>query len=452
VFQARRTVAGPVLACLLVAGACSGDDSGSSASSGSTDIPQPSADQLAAAGLDELPIAPDADRVDLTAPRFSDPTDITNPLFPISDLQSVVFSGRVEGLPFHTETTLLPQTRFIEWTPGEVIEARISQYTAYLDGRLEEVALDYYAQGDDGSVWYLGEDVEEYGDGGFVTSTEGTWLAGRDGPMAMIMPGDPQVGDVFRAENQPGVAFEEVSVSSVDETVDGPLGPVEGAMIASELHDDGTRSDKVFAPGYGEFYSAHQGEIEPLALAVPTDATDEPPPADLDALSAAADDLYAAVSAARWPTATSALDDAVAAWDALQGGEVPRRLAHDVDRALRDADDAVGAQDLPAAGTAAIDLAQSALDLRLRYEPQPDVDRARFELWSRQAVVDAEAVDGGGVRGDITTMELIRDRFAATLDPVERVELEVHLLELRELANDGDLAGVAREAEAATRP
>jgi hypothetical protein len=29
----------------------------------------------------------------------------------------------------------------------------LSQYLAYLDGRITEVALDRYAQADDGSVW-----------------------------------------------------------------------------------------------------------------------------------------------------------------------------------------------------------------------------------------------------------------------------------------------------------
>ncbi len=52
-----------------------------------------------------------------------------------------------------------------------------------------------YAQADDGSVWYFGEDVFDFRDGAIVV-TEGTWLAGRDGPAAMIMPADPQVGDV----------------------------------------------------------------------------------------------------------------------------------------------------------------------------------------------------------------------------------------------------------------
>ena len=38
----------------------------------------------------------------------------------------------------------------------------VSQYVAYLGGRIQEVALDFYAQADDGSVWYFGEDVYNY--------------------------------------------------------------------------------------------------------------------------------------------------------------------------------------------------------------------------------------------------------------------------------------------------
>ena len=66
--------------------------------------------------------------------------------------------GQVDGKPFRTEVTLLPDTRIIEWQ-GQRVETLVSQYTAYLDGRIHEVAYDFYAQADDGSVWYFGEDV-----------------------------------------------------------------------------------------------------------------------------------------------------------------------------------------------------------------------------------------------------------------------------------------------------
>src|SRR5919198_18064 len=93
--------------------------------------------------------APARDRVDLTKPAFSHPTTITNPLFPISRLRSALLLGHVDGKPFRTETTLLSGTRTVEWD-GKRIPVRVSQYVAYLDGRLEEVALDRYAQADDG--------------------------------------------------------------------------------------------------------------------------------------------------------------------------------------------------------------------------------------------------------------------------------------------------------------
>ena len=63
----------------------------------------------------------------------------------------------------------------------------------FSDSRIQEIALDWYAQADDGAVWYLGEDVADYKDGVIYTH-EGTWLAGRDGPAAMIMPARLKVG------------------------------------------------------------------------------------------------------------------------------------------------------------------------------------------------------------------------------------------------------------------
>lgn len=128
---------------------------------------------------DGLKVAPESKRVDLEKPTFSKPTEITNPLYPIKELDQVLLLGQVEGKPFRTEVTLLPETKMIE-CDGKRIETLVSQYVAYLDGRIHEVALDWYAQADDGAVWYFGEDVFNYEDG-VVADTEGTWIAGKDG-------------------------------------------------------------------------------------------------------------------------------------------------------------------------------------------------------------------------------------------------------------------------------
>ena len=190
-------------AAAIVLGACTGGAAATTPSSPAGEIPQPPVP----AGVD---VAPLSERVDLAIPTFSHPTDITNPLFPVSAQASVLMLGHVEGKPFRTEVTLLPDTRIVRWE-GQDVETAVSQYVAFLDGRIEEVAYDLYAQADDGSVWYFGEDVFDFRDGTIVV-TEGTWLAGRDGPAAMIMPASPQAGNAYRTENAPPFVFEEVTV------------------------------------------------------------------------------------------------------------------------------------------------------------------------------------------------------------------------------------------------
>lgn len=80
-------------------------------------------------------MAPDSARVDLLVPTFSNPTQVTNPLFPVSRQQSVLMLGHVDGKPFRTEVTLLPFTRVVDWE-GQWVETLVSQYFAYVDDRI----------------------------------------------------------------------------------------------------------------------------------------------------------------------------------------------------------------------------------------------------------------------------------------------------------------------------
>ncbi|MGH8907128.1 MAG: hypothetical protein ACRD0K_11540 [Egibacteraceae bacterium] len=433
-----RTVLSIVLATALLVSACGGTNSAAE----STRAPDP---------LEGLPLAPDSARVDLAQPTFSNPTTVTHPLFPISDLRSVVLLGNVDGHELRTETTLLPGTKTID-VNGQPVEALISQYVAYLDGRIEEVALDWYAQADDGAVWYLGEDVSNYQDG-VVADKEGTWLAGREGPPAMIMPADPRIGNVYRSENAPGIVFEEVTVSDVGQTVDGPSGAVAGAMVADELHMDGTREDKIFAPGYGEFSTGRHGSLEALALAVPTDALPGPPPAELVSLSAGAAEIFDAAEAGNWDAASASLDRMRAAWDTYRAAGVPRLLGDQMSRALDaltgDAlAPAVNGRNPAGARKAAIDVAMASLDLQLRHRPPAEIDLGRFDLWTRQLAVDAAADDPGAVSGDVSTLEWVWDRIAHTLNRTVADDIDAQLGDLRTAADDEDLAAAADGAQA----
>lgn len=389
--------------------------------------------------------APEAKRVDVATPLFSNPSVIDNPLFPISDLHSVLLLGHVGGKPFRTETTLLPNTEVVEWR-GQQVEVRISQYMAYLDGRITEVALDRYAQADDGSVWYFGEDVFDYTHG-TVGVTEGTWLAGREGPAAMIMPGHPKAGDVYRTENAPGIVFEEVTVDSVGTTVDGPLRPVPDALGVKELHSDGTTERKLFAPGYGEFQTSGGGDLEAVALAVPKDALPGPPPPELTTLTNGAGAVLEAARVGDWAGATTTTGHMQAAWKALRSSEPPPKpVAALVARSLRALRTAVRAHDETRAERVAVALGQSARDLELRHRPPSEIDAARFELWAQQLRVDAAARDRGAVAGDVATLEWIRDRFSPGIGVDARAEIDMRLRDLRGATDAANLTAAADHA------
>jgi len=416
----------------------------------STPIPQPTQAQLDAAGLGDIPLASDSARRDLVAAPFSDPTAVTNPLFPIAELHSAILNGRVDGLPFYTETTLLPFTRVIEWTPGQCVRVLTSQYMAFLDGKLTETAIDLYAQADDGSVWYLGEDVFDYDPAGRIVTTEGTWHAGTEGPAAMIMPSDPQVGDANRPENIPGFVFEEVIVTAVDQTFEGPGGPVSGGIVGTETHQDGTLSDKWFAPGYGEFRSTDGPDVEALALASPTDALPGGVPAELTAISEGADRIFSSplVSSGQWERAEREALDMLDAWDAYRAGDVPPRLVNPTDRVLQRLLKVVTSRDRSQAWAASIDASYASVNLQLRYRPVTEVDTIRFELWTRRALV--AAIDGsrGGVRSDLVTLEWVRDRIAHTFDPVTRTRIDTLVGELGTAVVDDDLGAAEEVARA----
>jgi hypothetical protein len=441
-----RRLLGGCLAAALAAAACS--DSG-----GSNSAEQPSTDAAPASDTPTQPTAPDSQRVDLVEPTFSVPTTVDNPLFPISDLHSAILLGNDEGNPLRIETVLLPEPKIVD-VGGEKVETLVSQFVSYLDGRIHEVALDWYAQDDAGNVWYFGEDVFNYEDG-VVADTDGTWIAGEDGPPGMIMPADPEVGQAYRPENIPALVFEEVTVKTLDLTVDGPRGPVTGAMVGTENHLlEGNYEDKTFAPGYGEFASGVGANLEALALAVPTDAQPGGVPPQLEAISQGATAVFAAADSGDWEAATQSLDAMTAAWEAHRAtGTVPPLLDVQMSQAL---DALRGNALMPAvddrnregARNAALDVELAALDLELQYRPPAEVDLGRFAVWANQLAVDStsDEADPGQVAGDVSSLEWIWDRIAHRLGQADVDEVESQLTELRAAADDEDTDATAEAA------
>jgi hypothetical protein len=89
---------------------------------------------------------------------------------------------------------------------------------------------------------------------------------------------------------------------------------------------------------------------------------------------------------------------------------------------------------------AAIDVRQAALDLLLQYRPPAVIDRARFDLWTRQVQLDAAARDEGALKGDVATLERIADRYS------HGPKLESLLRQLRQEAGKAAFAAAASTA------
>lgn len=396
----RRSVMALALVAAVALAACTSAAPRPSGT-GNAQIPQPDVGDIA--------VADAADRVDLAMPTFTHPTQITNPLFPVAPDSAALLVGTVEGQAFRTEVTVLPTTRLMVWE-GQQVETVVSQYVAFLDGRIHEVAYDLYAQADDGSVWYFGEDVFNFADGA-IADTHGTWHAGIDGPAAMIMPADPAAGDVYRPENIPGLVFEEVVVQATDQSVHGPFGTVSGAIVVEEHHMDGSTEQKTFAPGYGEFFTDADGDVEALALAVPVDAGDGAAPAALDRLGDATSAAVDAAVADDADALATAAAEARAARAELGDDQVPAELRPLLDAAIAAVEDGDP--------VAALTLGRLAGDLRLRYEPVNRVDLSRIGLWGAQLVLDARAEDLDGVRADTFALRYTSERLAPGELPAE---------------------------------
>lgn len=392
-----------------------------------------------------LPVAPDSDRIDLVTPVFSKPTPITNPLHPTSAVKQVIMGGQVDGKPFRTEVTLLPETKPIQWR-GQTVDTAIVQYVAYSDGRIHEVAIDWFAQADDGSVWYFGEDVSNFEDGK-VADTEGTWMASDKTPAAMIMPAKPAVGDVYRPENAPGVVFEQVRVEKVDQTLPTPSGDIGGAIEVMELHMDGTSERKVFAPGYGEYSTGSpSGDLEAVSLASPIDSRQGPTPTEFGALSGTVARVFDAVATANRDRAGQASTTLGQAWGALLAKGIPSLMQSQMNSDIDVLSSALRKGDWRAAESAALRVSQNDLDLRLLYQPVIDVDLARLALWARQLPVDVKAENVGLVSADVAALDRVWERSRIGVQDPAAVDSAMQ--RLRGAADAQDLPAVGGAAAA----
>ncbi|MEZ5658547.1 MAG: hypothetical protein R3E83_08450 [Burkholderiaceae bacterium] len=151
--------------------------------------------------------------------RFTLSIDNAYFLLPVG--HRLVLAGEEDGRQIRLEIDVLDQTREIAG-----VMTRVVSETEWIDGERRERALNYFAQSDDGTVCYFGEDVSFFR-GDIEVSRRGSWHAGADGALpGIMMPATVEVDDWFSQEAAPGIAEDYSLVVAIGLAVQTPIGMV----------------------------------------------------------------------------------------------------------------------------------------------------------------------------------------------------------------------------------
>lgn len=181
--------------------------------------------------------------------NFSNSTLLTNRYLPYQIGTKYVFEGETED---GSELNEIQRIDAVKVVMG--IEVAVVRDKVWIDGVLEEDTRDWFAQDDDGNVWYMGEDVDNYNPDGSIRDHEGAWQAGVNGAKAgIIMLADPGPGNSYHQEFAEGIAEDEAKVVAMGLTVQVPFNTYFNCLKTKEWSDleKGTIDFKFYAPGIG---------------------------------------------------------------------------------------------------------------------------------------------------------------------------------------------------------
>lgn len=188
---------------------------------------------------------------------------VDNPYYPLP-----------EGAEWHYEAALdggSTETIDVNVEPGRRDVNGVSATVVYdvvkVDGVIAEETWDWYAQDQDGNVWYLGEDTCEWVDGACAVHA-GAWEWGVDGALpGWIMPADPAVdGQPYFQEYYEGEAEDVGEVIAVGEAIEVAAGSYSDCIRTADTShlDPDLQEEKVFCPGIGNVYVLEPDATEEL--------------------------------------------------------------------------------------------------------------------------------------------------------------------------------------------
>ncbi len=133
----------------------------------------------------------------------------------------------------------------------------------FTDGELGEKEIAFYAQDNDGNVWYFGEHPEDYENGKFIEAP--TWIAGfQDAKPGIVMMAKPQVGmsNVYQGWG-PEVDWSDYGrVEQMGQETCVPVDCYKDVLVNAEasLGEQGAFQLKYYAPDVGEVRIGWKGD------------------------------------------------------------------------------------------------------------------------------------------------------------------------------------------------
>jgi hypothetical protein len=205
--------------------------------------------------------AVEKDYEDFDYDNFDNPTNIDNEWLPLKPGTQWVHEGSTnedgEEIPHRIEFTVTDLTKVIDGVRTVVV-----WILDYSEGELVEKEICFYAQANDGTVWYLGEHPEAYEDGKLVEAA--TWIAGvQDAKAGIFMPAEPRLGTPSFSQGwAPAVDWtDRAQVYKMGQKTTVPAGSYEDVLVMDEFdRKEPDKKLKYYARGVGNVRVGWRGE------------------------------------------------------------------------------------------------------------------------------------------------------------------------------------------------
>lgn len=205
--------------------------------------------------------AVEKDYEDFDYDNFDNPTNIDNEWLPLKPGTQWVHDGSTiedgEKVHHRIEFTVTDLTKVIDG-----VRTVVAWILDYSEGEVVEKEISFYAQANDGTVWYMGEHPEAYEDGKLVEAA--SWIAGvQDAKAGIFMPAEPRLGTPSFSQGwAPFVDWtDRAQVYKMGQKTTVPAGSYEDVLVMDEFNrKEPDKKLKYYARGVGNVRVGWRGE------------------------------------------------------------------------------------------------------------------------------------------------------------------------------------------------